>query len=156
MAKQRDAIRMTDAEVKAFVEECRSMIVATNGKSGFPHLTTLWFAQVDGAYVFETYGASQKVVNLRRDPRVSLLWEAGEAYDELRGVTVEGKAEIVDEGQRLIDLMRAVVARNTPQISGEMLEKHVAGMARKRVAIVVRPHKTISWDHRKLAPAAGR
>ena len=54
MAKQRDAIRMSDEEIKTFVEECRSLIVATNGKNGFPHLTTLWFAQVDGAYVFET------------------------------------------------------------------------------------------------------
>lgn len=154
MAKQRDLIRMTDAEIAAFQEERRSLIVATIGKDGAPHLTTLWFAIHDGTCLFETYGRSQKVVNLRRDPRISLMWEAGEAYNELRGVTIQGRAEIVDEGPRLLDLMRVVVRRNMPQITGEALEKHVAGMARKRVVIVVHPEKTVSWDHRKLAAVA--
>jgi PPOX class probable F420-dependent enzyme len=153
MAKQRDAIRMNDAETAVFLEECRSMIVATLDKDGAPHLTTLWFAVKDGAYVFETYGTSQKVVNLRRDPRISVMWEAGTEYNELRGVTVQGRAEIVEEGPRLLELMRTVVTRNVPQLSGAALDHHVANMARKRVAIVVHPEKTISWDHRKLAAA---
>ncbi|HEY3696694.1 pyridoxamine 5'-phosphate oxidase family protein [Phenylobacterium sp.] len=154
MAKQRDLIRMTEAETAAFIEECRSMVVATLGKDGAPHLTTLWFAVEDGTYIFETYGTSQKVVNLRRDPRISLMWEAGTEYGELRGVTVQGRAEIVGEGPRLLALIRQVMARNAPRFAGEALDRHVAGMARKRVAIVVHPEKTISWDHRKLAAAA--
>lgn len=154
MAKQRDLIRMTEAEITAFLDGCRSLIVATIGKDGAPHLTTLWFAVSDGTYLFETYGSSQKVVNLRRDPRISLMWEAGETYTELRGVTVQGRAEIVDEGPRLLDLMRMVVSRNVPQITGEALDNHVAGMVRKRVVVVVHPEKTVSWDHRKLAAVA--
>jgi PPOX class probable F420-dependent enzyme len=154
MAKQRDLIRMTEAETDAFIAGQKSLIVATIGKDGAPHLTTLWFAAKDGTYLFETYGSSQKVMNLRRDPRISLMWEAGVEYAELRGVTVQGRAEVVDEGQRLLDLMKVVLSRNAPQVTGEALDKHVAGMARKRVVIVVHPEKTVSWDHRKLAAVA--
>ena len=151
MAKQRDLVRMSPAEIADFIEGRRSMIVATLGKDGAPHQTVLWFAVKDGTYIFETYGSSQKVINLRRDPRVSLLWEAGVEYQELQGVSVRGRATIVDGGPELLDLMRACVTRNVPQLSGEALEKHVAGMARKRVIIVVTPEDTLSWDHNKLA-----
>ena len=67
---------------------------------------------------------------------------------------VQGKAEIVDEAPRLVELMRMLVARNSPQVTGETLDKHVASMVRKRVVIVVHPEKIISWDHRKLAAVA--
>jgi len=153
MAKQRDAIRMSDAEIAAFLESRRSMIVSTLLKDGAPHLTTLWFAVKDGTYLFETYGSSQKVVNLRRDPRIALMWEAGETYDELRGVTVNGTAEIVDSEPRLTELMTYIIKRNSPGL-GDHLDEHVANMVRKRVVVAVTPDKIISWDHRKIAAKA--
>ena len=153
MAKQRDAIRMSDAEIAAFLESRRSMIVSTLLKDGAPHLTTLWFAVKDGTYLFETYGVSQKVVNLRRDPRIALMWEAGETYDELRGVTVNGTAEIVDSEPRLTELMAYIIKRNSPGL-GDHLDEHVANMVRKRVVVAVTPDKIISWDHRKIAAKA--
>jgi len=152
MAKQRDAIRMSDAEIAAFLESRRSMIVSTLLKDGAPHLTTLWFAVKDGTYLFETYGASQKVVNLRRDPRIALMWEAGETYDELRGVSVNGTAEIVDSEPRLTELMAYIIKRNSPGL-GDHLDEHVANMVRKRVVVAVTPDKIISWDHRKIVKA---
>lgn len=151
MAKQRDAVRMSEAEMADFIESRRSVMVATLDKEGAPHQTVLWFAVKDGKYIFETYGTSQKTLNLRRDPRISLIWEAGETYDQLRGVSVQGRAEIVDSGQELLDLMRTCLLRNSPMAAGEALEHHVAQMARKRVVVVVHPEKTFSWDHRKLA-----
>lgn len=151
MAKQRDLVRMSEAETADFIEGRRSMIVATVGKDGAPHQTVLWFAVQSGTYVFETYGSSQKIMNLRRDPRVSLLWEAGMEYQELQGVSIRGRAEIIDSGPELLDFMRLCVKRNVPQLSGEALEKHVVGMARKRVIVVVTPEATLSWDHHKLA-----
>ena len=153
MAKQRDAVRMSEAEIAAFLEGCRSMNVASLLKDGAPHLTTLWFAVKDGVYLFETYGTSQKVVNLRRDPRIALLWEAGEAYDELVGVSVQGRAEIIETEPQLSELMTHIVQRNSPD-RGDHLVEHVARMVRKRVVVAVRPEKTISWDHRKLAAHA--
>jgi PPOX class probable F420-dependent enzyme len=150
MAKQRDAIRMSDAEIAAFLDDCKSLQVATLDRDGAPHLTTVWFAVRGGLWLFETYGKSQKVVNLRRDPRVAVLCELGTAYDELRGVTVKGRAEIVDAGDRLLELMRVLVDRNHPGMGPEQAAAIAAQMARKRVVVVVYPEKVISWDHRKL------
>ena len=150
MAMQRDAVRMRDDEVAAFLDACRSLIVATLDADGAPHLTVLWFARQGDAILFETYGSSQKVVNLQRDPRISVLCEAGERYDELRGVSIQGRAEIVDDGPRLAALMAPIVARNFPGQDEAGLAAHVAQMIRKRVVVVVHPEKVISWDHRKL------
>ena len=151
MAKQRDVVRMSDAEMAAFLDGCKTMNVATLDKEGAPHLTALWFAVKDGTYLFETYGKSQKVVNLRRDPRIALLWEKGLEYNELRGVSVNGVAEIVESGPQLEALMSHLFRRNRPGLSDAEAAEHVAQMIRKRVVIVVRPSKTLSWDHRKLA-----
>ncbi len=150
MAKQRDAVRMSDAEIAAFLDGCRSMNVATLLKDGAPHLTTLWFAVKDGVYLFETYGSSQKVVNLRRDPRIALLWEQGTEYDQLVGVSVNGRAEVIDAEPRLTELMSHIIRRNSPKL-GDHHDAHVAQMVRKRVVIAVHPEKTLSWDHRKIA-----
>lgn len=151
MAKQRDLVRMSDAEISAFLDTRKSVMVATLDKDGAPHQTVLWFAEKDGRYLFETYGTSQKVVNLRRDPRISLIWEDGLDYNELRGVTASGKAEIIDSGPELIALMKVCLERNAPMLKGEALDHHAASMAKKRVVVAVRPDKVISWDHRKLA-----
>jgi general stress protein 26 len=75
--------------------------VATIAKDGHPHLTTLWYAPYGDGVVFETCGKSQKVVNLRRDPRIFVRCEAGRGYDELRGVSIRGRAELVESGPRL-------------------------------------------------------
>jgi PPOX class probable F420-dependent enzyme len=150
MAKQRDKVRMTDEEVEAFLVNAKTLVVSTLDKEGAPHLTALWFALQEGTILFETYGSSQKVVNLRRDPRVAVLCEAGESYDQLRGVSIQGRAEIVDDGTRLAELMTVVINRNTPGLEPTVLNGHVEAMIRKRVVVVVRPEKTISWDHRKL------
>jgi PPOX class probable F420-dependent enzyme len=151
MAKQRDKIRMSPEEVEVFLGETRSLNVATLGKDGAPHMTTLWFAVDDGKVLFETYGVSQKVVNLRRDPRIAVLCEAGETYPELRGVSINGRAEIVDSGPAHTELMTKIVRKNVPSLQGEHLAQHVEGMIRKRVVVVVHPERVISWDHRKLA-----
>lgn len=151
MAKQRDKIRMSDAEIDALMQDCKSLQVATLNQDGSPHLTTLWFAKHDGNVVFETYGKSQKVVNLKRDPRISVLCEAGTTYDQLRGVSISGRAEIVDDEPRLSQLMAACIAKNHPGLKADQIAEQAKQMARKRVAIVVHPDKVISWDHRKLA-----
>ena len=150
MAKSRDAIRMNDAEIAALFAECKSLQVATLGPKGEPHLTTLWYTVHDGKVIFETYGKSQKVVNLRRDPRIAVLCEAGESYGELRGVSIQGRAELVEDGQRLQELMRVLVDHHFHGQTPEQVASTAAQMAQKRIVVVVHPEKTISWDHRKL------
>jgi len=151
MAKMRDAIRMSETEIVALLDECKSLQLATLDKEGAPHLTTVWFAYLDGTYLFETYGKSQKVLNMRRDPRVAVLAEQGASYDQLRGVSVKGRAEIVDAGEPLLQLMKVIVARNHKGLDDAEIATIAASMAEKRVVVVVRPDKVISWDHHKLA-----
>lgn len=141
---------MSEAEISALYDECKSLQVATLDREGAPHLTTVWFAVHDGAIIFETYGKSQKVVNLRRDPRIAVLCEAGTEYSELRGVSIQGRAEIVDSEPELTRLMTVLVDHHFPGQSAEQLAEMAGRMARKRVVVVVRPEKVISWDHRKL------
>lgn len=150
MAKRRDQIRMTDDELWRFVEEQRSLQVATLGRDGAPHLTTLWFAVVDGDVVFETFTKSQKIVNLRRDPRIAVLVEDGRSYNELRGVSINGFAELHSDPETVHPYALAVMRRNQPEIPEEKLDEAARVLAAKRTAVVVKPEKIVSWDHRKL------
>ena len=150
MAKRRDQIRMSDAEIERFIEERKSLQVATLNADGSPHLTTLWFAVVDGDIVFETFTKSQKVVNLRRDPRIAVLLEDGTRYDQLRGVSINGRAELHTDPERVHPYALAVMRRNQPEIPEEKLDEVAQVMAAKRTAVVVKPEKIVSWDHRKL------
>ncbi|MET0183792.1 MAG: pyridoxamine 5'-phosphate oxidase family protein [Caulobacterales bacterium] len=154
MAKQRDAVKMSDEEILKLYDECKSLNVATIGKDGYPHQTVLWYAPHEGTLLFETYGKSQKVLNLQRDPRISVQVEAGEEYNELRGVSIRGKAEIVSEEPRLSELMLVCVKRNHPDVPESQQVELAKGMARKRFVVVVHPERTMSWDHRKIAPSA--
>ena len=150
MAKRRDAIRMTDEEVWKFIEERKSLQVATLNKDGSVHLTTLWFAVVDGRIVFETFTKSQKIVNLKRDPRIAVLLEAGTDYSELRGVSINGTAQLHSDPEVVHRYALAVMTRNQPGIPKDALEAVAKDMATKRTAVVIKPEKIVSWDHRKL------
>lgn len=153
MAKARDIVRMSEAEISAFLASTQNLQVATLGPLGAPHLTTVWFAVHDGRIMFETYGSSQKVVNLRRDPRIAVLAEDGLTYGTLRGVSINGRAQVVDENPRLFDLMRRLVGHHFPGLSAEALDAQTTSMAAKRVVVVVHPEKVMSWDHTKLGGA---
>ncbi|BCK54283.1 pyridoxamine 5'-phosphate oxidase family protein [Nocardia wallacei] len=148
-ANQRAQIVMSDAEIADFLERSRIITLATLGKSGLPHLTAMWYGLVDGAIWFETKAKSQKAVNIRRDPRVTVLVEAGDTYDQLRGVSIEGRAEIVDDAEALFRVGVSVWERYTGPYSEEV-RPMVEAMLNKRVAIRVVPERTRSWDHRKL------
>lgn len=151
MAKRRAQIQMSDEEVWAFVEERKSLQVATIGRDGMPHLTTLWFALVEGRIAFETFSKSQKVVNLKRDPRISVLLEDGEQYAELRGISISGRADLYDDPDEVHPYAMAVMRRNQPEIPADKVDEAARVLASKRTAVVVIPERIVSWDHRKLA-----
>lgn len=150
MAKARDAIRMSDDEIAAFLESQQNLQVATIGKDGAPHLTTVWFVIHDGRILFETYGTSQKVVNLRRDPRLAVLAEDGTTYDTLRGVSINGRAEIIEAQPRRTELMEVLLGHHFPDLEAGHLRLMSERMAQKRVVVAVVPEKVASWDHTKL------
>lgn len=151
MGKQRDAVRMSDEEIAAFLDAAQSLQVATIGPDGAPHLTTVWFSVEDGEILFETYGKSQKVVNLKRDPRIAVLAEDGTTYDTLRGVSINGTARVIEDNPERTALMRVLLDHHFPGQSDEQLDAMAAKMAEKRVIVAVKPEKVMSWDHTKLA-----
>ncbi|MFL6157331.1 MAG: pyridoxamine 5'-phosphate oxidase family protein [Marmoricola sp.] len=157
MAAGRDAVRLTDAELEEFLETNMKVQVATNGPDGQPHLTTLFYVMVDSKMFFWTYGKSQKILNLRRDPRITCLVEDGTDYFELRGATIFGTARLVEDYDQLVDLggrVAAVMADGADL--GEFGAQIVAQQATKRVGVIVEPDKIATWDHRKMtAPPGG-
>jgi PPOX class probable F420-dependent enzyme len=149
---QRDRIQLTDEEIRAFLERSRTIILNSNGRDGFPHPMPMFYAvEPDGAVVMTTYRKSQKVRNLRRDPRVSLLVEDGEAYSELRGVVLYGVAELIDDTDVVVAFLAAILAQRGE--GADASDAALAGrqkMASKRTGIRVLPERIVSWDHRKL------
>ena len=99
---ERAKIVMTDDEIAEFIERSRTATMASVGPGGQPHLVAMWFAVLDGEIWFETKAKSQKAVNLRRDPRITCLAEDGDVYDELRGVAIEGRAEVSDDPETAV------------------------------------------------------
>ncbi len=143
---------MTDDELWSFIDSQKTVQLATIGRDGAPHVVPLWFAVDDGAIVLETFTKSQKVKNLERDARATVLFEDGEVYNELRGASITGKVELVRDVDRVHDLHMLVLRRNTPEIPEEALEAAVRSMAHKKTALLIRPaeSRVASWDHSKL------
>lgn len=146
---ERSKIVMTDDEIAQFIEQSRTATMATIGPTGMPHLVAMWYAVLDGTIWFETKAKSQKVHNLRRDPRIACMIEAGETYDTLRGVSLEGRAEIVEDPEQLWQVGVSVWERYSGPYTEEM-RPFVEVMLNKRVAVRVDVERTRSWDHRKL------
>ncbi|MFI6919512.1 pyridoxamine 5'-phosphate oxidase family protein [Nonomuraea spiralis] len=147
---QRARIAMSDDEVTAFLEGSRKVQLATINPDGTPHLVTMFYGLDEGRIAFWTYGKAQKARNLARDPRVSCLVEAGDDYDELRGVLVYGVAEQVDDRDRVLGIGMAIARRMTPGVPDDLLTPYVEQTGRKRIAYVVERTKVVSWDHRRL------
>ena len=146
---QRSQITLTDDEVAAFIEEQRSATMATVGPTGVPHLVAMWYGVVDGQIWFETKGRSQKAVNLRRDPRITVLLEDGLTYDTLRGVSIEGTAVISEDPDDLWKVGVSVWERYTGPYTEEA-KPLVEFMLQKRIAVRVDVDRIRTWDHRKL------
>ncbi len=149
MPKRRDDIRMSDEEVQAFLELTKQFLqVATLDNDGWPQLSTMGFGVIDGMVHFQGYGKSQKMVNLRRDPRLTVMVESGKAYDELVGVVIKGRAEFITEPEGVAAVGRLVGIKHfggSPSApAGE------TRISTKRIGVRVVPTEVYSWDHRKL------
>jgi PPOX class probable F420-dependent enzyme len=158
MSHGRDAVKLTDQEVQDLLAENLKVQVASIGPDGVPHLSTLFYIVREGRIVFWTYGRSQKIKNLERDPRVSALVEDGVDYFELRGVSITGRAEIVRDFDAIYSIGSEVatrmVAAESFEALGDLGRQTVEKQARKRVGVIVHPEKVASWDHRKMVSEA--
>jgi len=147
--KQRAQIAMTGEEVDAFLHGRQTMTMCTMSPDGNIHAVGMWYGFLEGAIAVESKSKAQKVQNVRRDPRITCMIETGEYYEELQGVSVIGRAEVVDDPARMFQLGVSVMERYYMPYT-EDLRRAVEAMLNKRVVIKVDPVKLISWDHRKL------
>lgn len=147
---KRGLIRMTDDEAWAFIDECRRAQVATINPDGSAHLVPLAFTQLDGKLAFWTDPASRKVKNLRRDPRITCLVEAGSTFDDFRAVQITGRATVIDDAETSRRAGETLFTRYSGPLDDDS-RAVVDGLVAVRVAIVVEPERIVSWDHRKLA-----
>jgi PPOX class probable F420-dependent enzyme len=150
MAGRRDQISLTPDEVEAFLDAERTLQVASINADGTPHLVAMWYARHEGQIAFWTYAKSQKVVNVRRDPRLTVMVETGTKYEELKGVTIYGRARIIEDLDEVFAFGDNVYERYWGPIDSDLVREGVRAMGRKRVVIIVERDKTVSWDHAKL------
>jgi PPOX class probable F420-dependent enzyme len=148
---RRAAIRMTEQEAADFLEERKTVICATNGHDGFPHLMPLWYVVRDGTIWAWTYAKAQKTKNLERDPRATLQVEAGERYEELRGLMLRTEATIHRDEETKRGFVAELARRYAPPgVDPEAIRSGFEAQIPKRVAIEFRETGRVSWDHRKL------
>jgi PPOX class probable F420-dependent enzyme len=146
---------MTDDERQRFLAGAQTIIICSLDPAGYPHPMPMWFAvEDDAAVVMTTFTKSQKIKNIERDPRVSLLVESGSVYSELRGVVIYGKAELVRDKESVLDILARVSTKsaggggNAP--NPEALRSALMATVPKRTGIRIRPERVVSWDHGKL------
>jgi PPOX class probable F420-dependent enzyme len=152
MPSRRDQIKLTDRERDELLATERIVVVSSHGPRGWPHMMPLWYVLRDGEIWVWTYAKSQKVKNLERDPRATLLVETGVEYGELRGVMIEAEAELIRDTDQIVEFGKELTIRYSEgidSVEGDAAAALVA-QAPKRVAIHFRPKRVATWDHRKL------
>lgn len=152
MPSRRDAIAMTPEEVRTYLLSQARMIVVSNGLGGFPHPMPMNFAlDGEGRVLITTFAKSQKVRNLERDPRASLLVESGESYEALKSVILYARAEILTDPAAIEAGHRAMAGKvQTAPVEAEAKAGQIRASMAKRVIIRFTAERTISWDHAKL------
>jgi PPOX class probable F420-dependent enzyme len=147
---RRAEIQLSPADVTALLDQERTLICATIGRDGWPHLMPLWYVVRDGQLWSWTYAKSQKVRNLERDPRCTVQVETGAAYGELRGVMIKARAELIRDVDTVAALGEALIERYGGGSIGDAEREALRRQAPKRVALRFVALQTASWDHRKL------
>jgi PPOX class probable F420-dependent enzyme len=151
VASRRDAIALTPDEVSEYLATQKTVVLCSVGPDGLPDPVGMWYlVEPDGSLLMTTYGRSQKVQNVRREPRVAALVEDGEAYGELRGVQLTGPVEIDDDDERVLDVMVRVAGKYSGAPDSPEVRDALRAQAAKRVLLRLVPEKVVSWDHRKL------
>jgi len=146
---RRDQIKMSEAEIEAFLDGRHTMNVASFNHDGTIHLVAMWYAMADGDAVFWTFGKSQKILNLQRDARITCLVETGTEYAELMGVEIVGQAEVITDRGAINEIGEAVYVRYFGEINDEV-RPFVHATGAKRFGVRIAVDRIVSWDHKKL------
>lgn len=143
---------MTDTEVAELFAEGSKAQVATINPDGTVHLVPMSYVVIEGTVTLWTDPGSQKVANLRRDPRITCLVELGDDFQSFRAVQLVGAGRVSSDVETSRAVGEALFARSVGELSDD-LRSYVAGLALQRVAVSIEPTRLVSWDHRKMARA---
>jgi PPOX class probable F420-dependent enzyme len=152
----RKDISMTPEEIQGFLTTNTVLQVATQGADGWPHVAPMWYVMEGDKVVFRSFTKSQKIVNLTRNPNLTVLVETGDEYSQLRGVMIKGKARLISDPAYVVSIYGALAAKypminDTPvELDRDAMEAAFGRFAAKNTAVVVEPAKVITWDHTKL------
>jgi PPOX class probable F420-dependent enzyme len=144
---RRGDIQLTADEQAVFLREPHKAALATVDKDGFPHVVAMGFLAKDGAIYMTSYGKAQKVLNVRRNPKVGVMIETGQHYAEFRGVMIRGHCEVIEDQHLVETTIREIGAK---QARARATPSGAATSAPKRVVLKIVPEKIASWDHTKL------
>jgi PPOX class probable F420-dependent enzyme len=143
-------IALTDDERRRYLADAATIILVSIGRDGYPHAVPMWFTvDDDGRIAMTTYARSQKTLNVRRNPKVALLVESGEHYEDLKGVLLRGTAEVVDDLEECVRVLTRIQTKHLGELGPEAREV-MRAQARKRIVLRITPERVASWDHRKL------
>lgn len=150
MPSRRGSIALTEAEQKEFLENGWTLQVASVGPKGYPHLVAMWYVVIDGLVHFTTFGKSQKILNLRRNPKITAMLESGKGYSELKGWVIEGNAELIEDTAYTAKVMALVGQKYNGIPAPTETPEAALKVASKRVVVRIHPVDIYSWDHAKL------
>lgn len=152
MPSRRELIRMTPDEIHAYLAEQTRIIVVTNGADGMPHPMPMNYGlDEEGRVVMTTFRKSQKVRNIERDPRATLLVESGKGYSGLKSVIIYADVEIIDDPEDVAKAMGQIRAgQEMPGSLSQSMSEQVRASFAKRVVLRFTPFRHVSWDHSKL------
>jgi Pyridoxamine 5'-phosphate oxidase len=142
-------IAMSEAEVDNFLGAAWTCRVASVGSAG-PHVTALWFLWQDGALWLHSLSRSQRWTDIEREPRIAVVVDLGERYDELRGVELRGHAESVGEIPRTGETANPELDEVERGYAAKYLGGHDFGYDGRHAWLRLVPEKIVSWDFRKL------
>jgi PPOX class probable F420-dependent enzyme len=151
---RRKQIELTDDERQRYLEDAHTIILTTIDKRGYPHSVAMWFmVDPDGSVVMTTFQKSQKVLNIRRNPKVALLIESGRSYESLKGLLIRGTATVEPDTEKVLDLLERVNVKYHGLKPDPALREGLRGQASKRCIVRIHPERVASWDHQKLGGA---
>lgn len=148
MSSKRRSIKFSPGEQEEFVKKNQKAALATLDKDGFPHVVAMNYFYQDGVFYMTSYGKAQKVINIRRNPKVGLMIETGRVYNELQGVLVRGHCELIEDPSQV-----KMSFRRMGEVQGGKagVPSEASASMPKRVVLKIVPEKITSWDHTKLA-----
>ena len=148
--KRRSHVALTADEQAAFLDEVRLAALSTVDQGGFPHVVAMIFVARENAIFMTSWAKAQKVLNIRRNPKVGILIEDGATYADFRGISIRGTAEIIDDPVQVREMVLAIFARQAGSANSEA-PVGAFDHLEKRVVLKITPDHVASWDHRKLA-----